>query len=207
MPPITDVVKNLIIINVVVFIVVQLIPEQYSNLLALYPPTVSEYFRPHQLVTHMFIHANITHLLFNMLGLFFLGPIVEQSIGPKKFLTLYFISGIGAMLTHIAVAYAPYLLGGGEPLYNMFPVVGASGAVYGVVIGMAYLYPNMRLMLLFPPIPIRAKYMALALIVLGLFLGVTGRQAGVAHFAHLGGALFGFLTLFYWKKRGQLGKF
>ena len=205
MRPLTGVVKNLILINVVVFIAAQIFP-QYSWMGAMFEPGTKE-FMPHQIVTHMFMHGGVSHIAFNMLSLYFLGPIVEQTIGEKKFLLLYFISGFGAIAIYALVWYFPVLAGmSAFPVQSMFPVLGASGAVYGVVIGMAYLYPDLELQLLFPPIPIKAKYMAIGLIVLGLYLGMSGRQSGVAHAAHLGGALFGFLTLYFWNHKGMLGR-
>ncbi len=135
----------------------------------------------------MFMHGTISHLLFNMLMLFFLGPMVEQSLGAKRFLILYLVSGFGALLAHYAIF--PYV-----------GVWGASGAVYGVLVAFAVLFPNVQLMLLFPPIPIKAKWLALILIVVGLISGVGGYQSGIAHFAHLGGALTAFILMVIWKK-------
>ena len=196
-PPLTGVVKQLLIINVLVFFgATFLLPPGGQRILYL-APFGSDSFEAFQIVTHMFMHADIPHLLFNMLMLYFLGPMVEQALGSKKFLILYLASGFGAMLAH--TAFFPYTA-----------VVGASGAVYGVLIAFAALYPNVRLMLLFPPIPIKAKWLALGLIVIGLFSGLgnyTGMGPGdnIAHFAHLGGALTAFILLLAWKKV-QLGK-
>jgi membrane associated rhomboid family serine protease len=185
-PPLTPVVKQLLIINVLVYFGAQLILGDGSQILAM-APLASDNFRPFQIISHMFMHSGITHLLFNMLMLFFLGPMVEQALGAKKFLILYILSGFGALLAHFAIF--PYV-----------GVVGASGAVYGVLIAFAVLYPNVRMMLLFPPIPIKAKWLAIGLIVIGLVSGIGGYQSGIAHFAHLGGALTAFILMVIWKK-------
>jgi membrane associated rhomboid family serine protease len=193
---ITDVVKNLLIINVIVFFAVRYflpIPglEKYFVLvhpgLQFFDPSVGQIvkFEPVQIVTHMFMHGNEQHLLFNMLGLFFLGPMVEFSLGPKRFFILYIVSGLVASVAQLLITQGA--------------IVGASGAVYGVLAAFATMFPNVRLMLLFPPIPVKAKWLALGLIGIGLFSGVTGSQAGIGHFAHIGGAIAGFLLIHYWK--------
>tara|TARA_B100000497_G_scaffold128090_1_gene173234 strand:- start:3187 stop:3831 length:645 start_codon:yes stop_codon:yes gene_type:complete len=182
----SDVVKHLIGINVIVFIGVNLLPfPSLREYFVLYPPG-SGYFKPIQLFTHMFMHGGEMHLLFNMMALFFIGPTVENYLGSRKFLLFYLVSGIGAMIMHL-------LIGGNAP------VVGASGAIYGVLAGFAFLFPNTQLMLLFPPIPIKAKYLVTILIAIDLFSGISGTRTGIAHFAHLGGALFGILMLLYWR--------
>jgi len=129
-----------------------------------------------------------------MLGLFFLGPMVERALGSKDFLKLYLLAAMGALLTHIGVDYYDYLQSG---IPSNRGVVGASGAIYGVVIAFATLFPNTKLMLLFPPIPIKAKYLAAAYIAFDLYNGVMRTNTGTAHFAHLGGALTGFLLVRY----------
>jgi membrane associated rhomboid family serine protease len=191
---ITEVVKNLIIINVIVFFAVKyLIPiPGFDRFFSLITPGL-EYeiggiiykFEPVQLVTHMFMHGDERHLIFNMLGLFFLGPMVESGLGPKRFLILYLSCGFFASFAQLSITQGA--------------VLGASGATYGVLAAFATMFPNMQLMLLFPPIPIKAKYMALGLIVIGLYSGMSGAQAGIAHFAHIGGALLGFILIKYWK--------
>lgn len=191
---VTDVVKHLLIINVIVYFGAQLLLPNV-DMLALYFPT-SDAFQPYQVVSHMFMHGGTTHLLFNMLMLFFLGPFVEQALGAKKFLILYFVSGFSAMLLHMAVWYLQL-----DPqVLEYVRVVGASGALYGVLIAFAAMFPNVKLMLLIPPIPVRAKYLALALIAIDLFSGISKMQTGVAHFAHIGGAIAGFLLIWYWRK-------
>jgi membrane associated rhomboid family serine protease len=205
-PRLTGVVKNLIIINVIVYLGAMLLESSAGiprQILYMWPPNSlaeapwGQPFQPFQIVSHMFMHGGTSHILFNMLTLYFLGPMVEMRIGHKKFLILYMLSGFGALLLHILLVYMPLGMQG-------VPVVGASGAVYGVLIAFAYLFPDMKLMLLFPPIPIKAKYLALGLIVFGLFAGTTGVQQGVAHWAHLGGALTAFIILVVWKNSGKL---
>ncbi len=192
---ITEVVKNLIIINVIVFFAVKyLIPiPGFDRFFSLITPGM-EYmiggivykFEPVQLITHMFMHGDERHLIFNMLGLYFLGPMVESSLGPKRFLIMYLSCGFFASFVQLLITQGA--------------VLGASGATYGVLAAFATMFPNMELMLLFPPIPIKAKYMALGLILIGLYSGVSGAQSGIAHFAHIGGAILGFVLVKYWKK-------
>ena len=209
MMPITPIVKNLLIINVLVFIGVQFLPDQIKYMMPFNPPgatliapgDIRITFQPYQIITHMFSHADISHIFFNMLSLFFLGPMVEMALGPKRFLGLYFISGFVALLTHFLIFNLPFLLGQSADVPN--PILGASGAVYGVVIAFATLFPDRELMLLFPPIPIKAWVMALILIGIGLYSGLTGSGGNVAHFAHLGGALAGYLLASHWKRGGR----
>ena len=198
MGQITDVVKHLLLINVVVFLATITLMPDSRHVLAMYYPT-SEYFKPFQIVTHMFMHANLGHLFFNMLTLFFLGPWVERRIGSKKFLICYLSAGFGAAALHLLVRYILISQMGYDGEVNI-PVLGASGAVYGVLAAFGTLFPNARLMLLFPPIPIRASYLAIGLILIDLVTGVSGTRTGVAHFAHVGGAITGFLMILYWMR-------
>ena len=233
---ITDVVKNLLILNVIVFAGVSLTGQMSGidmyQYFALYSP-LSENFKPIQLITHMFMHGGISHLLFNMLGLFFLGPYVEKRMGSQRFLLFYLVCGFGALLAHIGVDYFQFyqmsdLTSGlsseqirefmdtgvyqgmnidrneAEVIYKSLngvyniPVVGASGAIYGVFLAFAMFFPNMKLMLIFPPIPIKAKFLVAGIIAIDLFSGISGQQTGIAHFAHLGGALAGFILVSLW---------
>ncbi|MEO5905528.1 MAG: rhomboid family intramembrane serine protease, partial [Saprospiraceae bacterium] len=182
MMPITPIVKHLLILNVVFFIATALLPPEFHEMVACWPPGDPN-FRPYQIITYMFAHADISHILFNMLSLFFLGPLVEMTLGPKRFLGLYFISGFTALVAHFAVWYFLFLPSG----VYMGPILGASGAVFGVTIAFATLFPDRQLMLLFPPIPIKAWLMAVILVAIGLYQGITG-GGNIAHFAHLGGA-------------------
>ncbi|MBK8052746.1 MAG: rhomboid family intramembrane serine protease [Saprospiraceae bacterium] len=182
----TDVVKNLLIINVIVFFAVNfLIPVPgIQEYFVLYRPfTIG--FEPVQIVTHMFSHADIPHLFFNMLGLYMFGSMVEASLGPKRFLILYLTSGLAASALQM--------------LLSPSPILGASGAVFGITTAFATMFPNTQLMLLFPPIPLKAKYMAILFIGIGLYSGLSGSNDGIAHFAHVGGAICGFLMIIYWK--------
>jgi len=191
---VTDVVKNLMIINVIVFFAVRyLIPVPGIDRFFMLVNPGLEFadggiiykFEPIQIITHMFMHGDVTHLFFNMLGLYFLGPYVESSLGPKRFLILYLSCGFVASLAQMILS--PGI------------IVGASGAVYGVLAAFATMYPNLQLMLLFPPIPIKAKYMAIGLIVFGLISGFGGFQQGIGHFAHVGGAIMGIVMILHWK--------
>jgi membrane associated rhomboid family serine protease len=200
-PPI---VKNLIIINVLVWIA-QLIYDKQWGLtpeIALWPLD-SPFFKPFQIATHMFAHmaydahGNISffHILFNMFALFMFGRVLENVWGAKRFLLFYFACGLGAAATHLIMQE---VMGGGAP------AVGASGAIMGVFVAFAYLFPNTELMLIPIPFPIKAKWLAIGYILLDLF-GGFGRVAGdnIAHFAHLGGALTGLLIVLFWNKTNR----
>lgn len=205
MPRITDAVKNLLIINVLLFLAVQVLQNLHLyEWLVLYNP-LSAPFKPYQLVTHMFMHANMSHLFFNMFALYMFGSALETAWGAKRFLFFYFFTGFGAMIFHFLIWYLEIYIG-----YGSFPesivtrpvaVLGASGAVFGLLAGFGMMFPNARLMLLIPPIPMKAKYFVILYAVAELFMGVTNSMSGVAHFAHLGGALFGFLLILYWRRR------
>ena len=218
---ITDVVRHLLIINVLMFLGTNLMGTVDSDtflslvnypdaarfmdwqrsILAVFFPT-SVYFQPYQLVTHMFMHGDLTHLIFNMFGLFMFGSAVEATWGPKRFLFYYFFTGFGALALHMLVQYLEITYGTVSPYAINVPMLGASGAVFGLLAAFGMLYPNMRIMLLFPPIPMKAKYFVIIYAAIELFMGLGGFQAGVAHFAHLGGALFGVLLIMYWRKFG-----
>jgi len=209
MPRITDIVKHLIILNVLFYFGSRAIFGESGYIqLALYYPA-SEYFQPFQVVTHMFMHGDLNHLIFNMLSLFFIGPMVEQLWKNKKFLFYYLACGFGAMLFHMAEWYLQFSQMGGQEfsVWMQSPgvcVLGASGAVYGVLTAFAYLYPDRKLMLLFPPIPIKAKYLVGGMIAIDMYLGLSGQRTGIAHFAHIGGAVTGFVIMYYWRQKGKL---
>lgn len=189
----TPVIRNLIIINVIVYILQQFVPIA-SGMLSLWGPT-TEYFRPYQLFTYMFAHGGFFHIFFNMLVLASTGPILENFWGQKKFLIFYIVTGIGAGVFHILIEmyFFPQTAG--------IPMLGASGAIYGVLMAFGMMFPNMEMMLMFPPIPIKAKY--LVWVLGGMTYLMSG--SGVAHFAHLGGIVFAFILLRYW--RGQGGSY
>ena len=217
-----QVVKNLIIINVLFFVASMLVGEDQAVtwLAGTYPG--SPFFQPWQIITHMFMHGGLGHLFFNMFALYMFGSQLERLWGPQRFLNYYIISGLGGFFLHeffigldfyqtygtffpdraqlvpsgMTDRQAVYIL---ERTFGR--VVGASGAVFGILLAFGLLFPNTRLMLLFPPIQIKAKYfvMGYGLIELGLALE-NGSGDNVAHFAHLGGMLFGYILLKRWQK-------
>ena len=195
-PPI---VKNLMIINVLVFVAQMIFDKQYDLTMRLAMwPVDSPFFRPYQIVTHMFSHGSIGHIFFNMFSLWMFGKILENVWGGKRFLLFYLICGIGAAALHLAVEY---FMGG------IAPAVGASGAVMGVLVAFAYLFPNTELFILFIPFPIKAKWAAIGYVAIDLFSGVASFSGdNIAHFAHLGGALTGFILVLFWNK-GNRRKF
>ena len=212
LPPVT---KNLIIINVIVFLATLVNEDFMIGTFALFYPT-SQFFHWWQVVTHMFMHGGFWHIFFNMYTLLIFGSVVERYIGPKKFLLFYFVCGLGAVALHIGVEYwqmQSYMegaaLGNATALQRIeaikfTPTVGASGAIYGVLMGYAMIFPESKMTLLFPPVTLSAKWMVVVFAVIELFTGVTGLNAGIAHFAHLGGMLIGWLMILWWRKRGIL---
>jgi membrane associated rhomboid family serine protease len=218
---VTDVVKHLLLINIGIYIATiflmgdpaaqtmeMLIRERADDMslwqryqLAMFFPT-SDYFRPFQIVTHMFMHAGFAHIFFNMFVLFMFGPPLEALWGPKRFLFYYFFAGFGALILHLFVGYLEMQFFGASEFQKNIPMLGASGAIFGLLLGFGMMYPENKIMLIIPPIPIKAKYFVLILAGLELFLGLSRMSTGIAHFAHLGGALFGFLLILYWRKYG-----
>lgn len=203
-----EVTKNLLIINVLLFFGTYIFLSNPTEIfgvtvhrimLALFHP-VTDAFQPFQMVTHMFMHADPTHLLFNMVTLYFFGPALEQRLGFKRFFIFYFICGFGAMFLHLFATYIEFFSFGIGSIG--VPMLGASGAVAGVVMGFIMFYPNQMLYLLIPPMPIKARYLGIGYIVLSFVLGITGYMPGIAHFAHLGGALVGLAVIWYWKRQG-----
>lgn len=159
----------------------------------LYPWGSSE-FEIWQLISHMFLHGGVSHLAFNMIGLWSFGRVLERVWGGQRFLTFYLICGVGAAILHLAVS-GPYSV-----------AVGASGALYGVLVAFAMLFPNFKIMLIFLPIPIAAKYFVPVLLLLDLSAGITGVAIfgqNIAHFAHIGGALAGFLLVTFWLRKSR----
>ena len=212
LPPVT---KNLIIINVIIFLATLINENFMIGTFALFYPT-SQYFHWWQVITHMFMHGGFWHIFFNMYTLFIFGCVVERFIGAKKFLLFYFICGLGAVALHLGVEYLQmqsYMNGaalGNATAFQqieaikMTPTVGASGAIYGVLMGYAMLFPESKMTLLFPPVTLSAKWMVVVFAAIELLTGVTGWASGIAHFAHLGGMLIGWLMILWWKKRGIL---
>ncbi len=191
----SPVVANLMIINVLIFFATAIIGPLYNLIMgygALYMPQ-SPNFHFYQLVTYMFLHGSFQHLFFNMFALWMFGRTLEYELGPRRFLTYYMICGIGAALIQMLVAY--YMGEYGTVL------IGASGGVMGLLLAFGVMHPNAMIMLLIPPIPMKAKYFVMIYAAIELFLGASGRGGNVAHFAHIGGMLWGYLLLMYWRKR------
>jgi len=208
MPRITEVVKQLLILNILLFGATEWFMPELRYILSLYYPAATGYFRPWQLVSHMFMHANFNHLLFNMFALYMFGTALESYWGGKRFLKFYFICGFGALILYLGVLYLE--VSAFDPLtYRAFierpyPMMGASGAIFGLLAGYGMMFPESKIMLLIPPIPMKAKYFVIIYAVIELIFGISGIQTGVAHFAHLGGALFGALLIIYWRKTGEI---
>lgn len=196
---ITDVVKHLLIINIVLYIFTATVMPEARGMLGLAYPT-SPNFQPFQIVTHMFMHANTNHLFMNMIGLFFFGPALEMSLGPKKFLFFYLFTGFGAMILQLLINYIEIQYYGGTPA----GLWGASGSIFGLLAGFAMINPNQVIRMIFPPIAMKAKYFVLIFAAIELYSGIGGANTGVAHFAHLGGALFGVLLVLFWKSRREI---
>ena len=216
MQNILPVTKNLLIINIIAFMAM-LVAGKYgygnvTDMLSLHF-VLAEDFRIYQLVTYMFLHAGWLHLFFNMFALWMFGSIIENAMGRQKFIIFYFVCGIGAGIAQEVWQLAQYYMSdmqsyalvntGGATIpmgefLNSWATVGASGACYGVLLAFGMFYPEHRIMLLIPPIPIKAKYFVIGYIVLELVQAFTS-DSNVAHFAHLGGMLFGWLLILYWR--------
>jgi membrane associated rhomboid family serine protease len=229
-PPI---IKNLIIINVLVYIVQMTMDSQYhiTALFSLYPVMPPELktivtnslgvdnyvgFKPYQIATHMFAHSPsmIFHIVFNMFTLWMFGRTLENVWGGKRFLFFYIICGIGAAACHLAVQYFRcqellHAMQAGDPgvekLYGaLAPALGASGAIMGVLAAFAYLFPNTELYIMFIPIPVKAKWAVLVWVAIDLFGGVAQISGdNIAHFAHLGGAITGFILVLIWNRTNR----
>lgn len=210
--------KNLIIINLLFWVASLVLPKVGINLvelLGLHFPGVKDFY-PYQFVSYMFMHdtASFTHVLFNMFGVYMFGRVLEDVWGPKRFLTFYLVTGIGAGLIQELVwwySVQSFASANGislgqlvatDPSLNYLITIGASGSVFGILLAFAMLFPNVPLYLMFIPIPIKAKYFVILYGIAELSMGV-GNFGGdsVAHFAHLGGMLFGYFMVRYWKKK------
>ena len=232
-----DIVKQLIIINVLFFLGSMSLGNTAYDLLALHYPQNPK-FAPWQVVTHMFMHGSINHILFNMFGLWMFGGTLAQMWGRNKFLFFYLSTGLGAAALQLGINYFQISTVVGQLVeagysataltetlqsgqnntalsnvisqaelsqlltsFNM-SMVGASGALYGILVAFAFLFPNTELMIIFLPIPIKAKYFVPILLASDLFFGFSSYSLGpIAHFAHLGGAVTGFIMMWYWKKQ------
>ena len=184
---------HLIIINVIFYLATRLNQGYMYSTFALFYPT-TPWFKPWQVVSYMFMHGGFWHLFFNMYSLYIFGMAVERILGQKKYLILYFLAGLGAAAAQLGVQAL-------DPAIQDVPTVGASGCIYGIIVAFAMIFPEARLTLIFPPVTLSAKWMAIIFIGIELITGITGTQAGVAHFAHLGGALIGWLLIWWWFKR------
>ncbi len=230
---IPPVVKNLIIINALMLFATYVLEMKGINLAKILGLHYyqSPDFRPYQIVTHMFMHGGLMHLVFNMFALWMFGRVLESVWGPKRFFIYYFVTGLGAAVLHTFVNFLEFqhlagkmspedvqmVLSQGTEIFNQgknfsdaaagklnlllnVPTVGASGAVFGILLGFGMLFPNTELMLLFPPIPIKAKYFVIGYGAIELFSGIANPGDNIAHFAHLGGMLFGFIMIKYWNR-------
>ena len=206
------VVKNLIFANCILLMATQLLPvgDWIVRHFALFNPAGPS-FHSYQAVSYMFLHGGLEHLFFNMFALWMFGRQLEWELGSKRFLTYYLVCGIGAALLQMGVGWLEYsraaALYGSESLAAarllQVPTVGASGAVFGLLLAFGALHPNATIMLVIPPIPMKAKWFVVIYGVIELFFGISGHQPGVAHFAHLGGMLWGLWMLWHW---GLIGR-
>ena len=220
MPPIT---KNLLIINILVYMATSLLRNNGVDLtdyLGLHF-FKSDSFMVYQLFTYMFMHANFEHIFFNMLAFWMFGRILEQVWGPKKYLIYYLVCGVGAGLCQELVQYIDYVrmgldhyttIGNGvdsmpmKDYLSLWRTVGASGAVYGILLGYGMTFPNERILLLIPPMPIKAKYLVMGYAVIELLSGLGSSGSNIAHFAHLGGMLFGIVLILYWRHKAGVNR-
>ena len=215
------VVKNLIIINVLVYMATALLPVGDTIMQYCALSLGTPYFHTYQFITYMFLHANFEHIFFNMFALWMFGRTLEQVWGPKRFLFYYILCGIGAGLVQEGVQYIQYVtelvnyegVNTGVAVIpmaeylNLMTTVGASGAVYAILLAFGMLFPNSQ-MFVFPiPFPIKAKYFVMGYAALEIYLGFGSSADGIAHFAHLGGMIFGFILIMYWRKKNNNGQF
>lgn len=187
LPPVT---QALIIVNVLIFFLQGMLGDAFIASLALWP--LGSQFMPWQIITYAFLHGSLMHLLFNMFGVYMFGADIERVLGPRRYLNFYLVSAVSAAIAQLLVTN----MTGGD-----YPTVGASGAVFGLLLAFAMIFPHRVIVPLIPPIPMKAPVFVALYGGLELFLGVTGTQAGVAHFAHLGGMAGGFLLMRHWRGR------
>ena len=215
--------KNLLIINVLCYFGI-IVANRYGidlkDVLGLHFFLASD-FKLFQLISYMFMHADIQHIFFNMFAVWMFGRTLEQVMGPKRFLIYYMVCGIGAGLVQELVQYIQYTMEWShydavntglsvipmDEYLNLMTTVGASGAVYGILLAFGMLFPNSQ-MFVFPlPFPIKAKFFVIGYAVIELFSGLGSSGDGIAHFAHLGGMIFGFFLIMYWRKKNNNGQF
>lgn len=193
-PSLTPATRALIFANVAVFLIEQVAPYPMLHLFALWP--LGPMFRPWQLLTYAFLHGGLLHIFFNMFALYMFAPALERFWGARRFLVYYLVCVLAAAGTQLAVEHATG---------SLEPTIGASGGIFGVLLAFGVLFPHARLLLLLPPIPMPAWLFVTLYGVLELFFGVTGTEAGIAHFAHLGGMFGGALMMLYWRARAHGG--
>jgi membrane associated rhomboid family serine protease len=209
--------KNLLIVNFLAFIATWVLERSgidLTSLLGLHFFLASD-FHLYQFVTYMFLHGGLTHIIFNMFALWMFGSVIERVWGPKKFIFYYIVCGIGAGVAQEIVQYANYAIEGlaayqyvnvggvqmtTNAYINLWTTIGASGAVYAILLAFGMIFPNERLFIIPFPFPIKAKWLVVGYIAIELFSAMSGPGDGVAHMAHLGGMLFGFLLIRYWQK-------
>lgn len=235
MPPVT---KNLLIVNVIIFLAMTIFPDQIGEAMDRHCGLhyyLSQNFIFTQFISYQFVHANFTHLFFNMFALFMFGMVIESIMGSKRFITYYLICGIGAGLIQMGVNAIEYyqlaqqlpesmiqrviqegsnlinqgynyrdpILGSLNALINT-STVGASGAIYGILLAYGLFFPNREMYIMFIPYPIKAKWVVIGYAAIELLQGIGQANTNIAHFAHLGGMLFGLLMILYWKKTGVI---
>jgi membrane associated rhomboid family serine protease len=208
---ITPVVKNLLLVNVAIFFLSSVLRGvQVDNIFAFYNPFLpnaetflSPLFKPWQIISYMFLHGSLGHLFSNMFGLFIFGPILETYMGSKRFFWYYILTGVGAALIYSGINYyelSQMVVDSDAYLSEVTtPMVGASGAIFGILAAFGFIFPNLEMMLLFFPFPIKAKYFVTMYGLYELFQGAAGYQTGVAHFAHVGGLVAGVILLKFFK--------
>lgn len=212
---IPPVVKNIIIINVLVYLFTAFTGNfMYEKFSLFY--VESPWFKPYQFISHMFMHGGFFHLFFNMYTLFFFGSVLERIWGGKKFFIYYMLTGLGAACLHELVMYLQSIdleaaIMQGDMMARTeytnilrTPTVGASGAIYGLLLAYGMMFPNNVMQMIFPPIALKAKWFVIIFGVIELSLGLSNSGGNIAHFAHLGGMLFGLLIIYIWKKQNKL---
>jgi len=204
---VTPVVRNLLIANIAVYLVQSFLRIDLARIFGYHTFSLQEMglFNPIQIFTYMFLHSGMSHIFSNMFGLFMFGPMLENFLGSKRFLILYIVSGVGACLLHGGISLfeiSQFPLDSADYTMMMsIPMVGASGAIFGMLGAFARLFPNTE-MIIFPlPIPVKAKYLVSLYALFEIFSGFYNVMPGVAHFAHIGGLIFGILLINYWNKK------
>lgn len=201
-------VRLLLSINILIYLAQSTGNSEWIVHYALWPAGDQEMIRTHagwaqvpsfhlwQLITYGFLHGNFSHLFMNLFALWMFGGAIERYWGWRRFTVYYFVCLVGAGLVQLTVMHW-HVQAGGQP----YPTLGASGAVFGLLLAFGMMFPNERIMLLFPPIPLKAKWLVIGYGALELFFGVAGIASNIAHFAHVGGMFFGFLLIQYWRRR------